>query len=43
MLSMSIIIMETPKEYVLRQMAEGKDVILEIEIQGLWLSRETVF
>lgn len=24
----------TPKEYVLRQMAEGKDVILEIEIQG---------
>ena len=24
----------TPKAYVLRQMAEGKDVILEIEIQG---------
>ena len=24
----------TPKEYVMRQMAQGKDVILEIEIQG---------
>lgn len=24
----------TPKEYVMKQMAEGKDVVLEIEIQG---------
>ena len=24
----------TPKEYVMRQMAQGKDVVLEIEIQG---------
>ena len=24
----------TPKDYVMQQMAQGKDVILEIEIQG---------
>ena len=30
----------TPKEYVLEQMEAGKDVILEIEIQGAWKVKE---
>ena len=30
----------TPKDYVFRQMEEGKDVILEIEVQGALIVKE---